>query len=125
MPRAILTLAIIGLAVYALADLAGARKEETGGLPKWLWAVLIVFVPLIGAIAWIVFRRSGAAPRQAGRGHGTPGQPGGPSARPRRTGPLPPDDDPEFLWHLEQERRRREGRQEDSGDPTQGGPTSP
>ncbi len=114
----LLTLAIIGLAVYALADLAGARKEETGGLPKWLWAVLIVLAPVIGAVAWIVFRRS--APRAAGPGY----RGSGPNLRARRQGPLAPDDDPEFLWRLEQERRRREGRSKDSGDPAQGGSTS-
>lgn len=121
MPRAILTLAIIGLAVYALADLAGARKEDTGGLPKWVWALLIVFVPVIGGVAWIVFRRT-TPDRPAGRG--APGRTGGPNLRTRREGPLAPDDDPEFLWRLEQERRRREGRPEDSGDPKQGGTSS-
>ncbi|QAY69920.1 PLD nuclease N-terminal domain-containing protein [Xylanimonas protaetiae] len=116
MPRVILTLAIIGLAVYALADLAGARKEETGGLPKWLWAVLIVVVPVIGGLAWIIFRRASgpAAAPQGGRGRQSSG--------PRREGPLAPDDDPEFLWRLKQqaerERRRREGRTGDPGDPT-------
>ncbi|ACZ29487.1 hypothetical protein Xcel_0448 [Xylanimonas cellulosilytica DSM 15894] len=116
MPRVILTLAIIGLAVYALADLAGARKEETGGLPKWLWAVLIVAVPLIGATAWIIFRRASGPVRPAQRGYGAYRPDGTPGKGPQRDGPLAPDDDPEFLWRLEQERRRREGRKEDTGD---------
>ena len=113
MPRVLLTLAIIGIAVYALADLAGARKEETGGLPKLLWAVLIVFVPIVGGVAWIIFRRASGPTAEAPSGRGR--QSGGT----RREGPLAPDDDPEFLWRLkleaERERRRREGH--DSGDP--------
>ncbi|GAB2451386.1 PLD nuclease N-terminal domain-containing protein [Xylanimonas ulmi] len=82
MPRVVLTLAVVGLVVYALADLAGARRDETGGLPKWLWAVVILALPALGALVWIVMRRS--TPRAPRRG-----------AR-----PIAPDDDPDFLRRL-------------------------
>ncbi|WP_425955118.1 PLDc N-terminal domain-containing protein [Xylanimonas sp. McL0601] len=98
MLRFLLTLAIIGLIVYAIADVAGARKEETGGLPKWLWVVVILLVPVVGALAWIMVRRTGG-PAPSSHGSSTSG--------PRHTGPVAPDDDPDFLWRLDQERRRR------------------
>jgi hypothetical protein len=122
MPRVILTLAIIGVAVFALADLANARKDQTGGLPKWLWAVLIVIVPVIGGLGWIVFRQSSRTTTYR------------PPLRPlgtRSTGPVAPDDDPEFLRRLAQEQeRRREGRREgNAGHPgsagTAGDPNDP
>ena len=105
MPRFLLLLAVVGLAVYSLADLAGARHDQTGGIPKWFWAIIIVLVPVIGPLAWIVFRRTGAAP-PAGSG------PSRGASGPRRGGgPLAPDDDPDFLRRLEQERREQERRE--------------
>ena len=99
MLRFLLTLTILGLIVYALADLAGARKGETGGLPKWLWVVIILVVPVVGALAWIMVRRTdGTTP---------PVRDDRTSTGPRRSGPVAPDDDPDFLWRLDQERRRR------------------
>ncbi|QAY64321.1 hypothetical protein ET495_15155 [Xylanimonas allomyrinae] len=98
MLRALLTLAVLGLVVYALTDLAGTRKDQTGGLPKWLWVVVIVLMPVVGSLVWIVFRRLGGRSSQG---------PAGPS------GPLAPDDDPEFLWRLDQERKRRERQEPD------------
>ncbi|MCL1871202.1 MAG: PLDc N-terminal domain-containing protein [Promicromonosporaceae bacterium] len=97
MARFVLTLLVIGLAVYALADLAGARKEEAGGLPKWLWALVIVFVPVVGGLAWILFRRSNGTTPDRGR-----------SSASRRTRPMAPDDDPDFLRHLDENRHRND-----------------
>ena len=44
----------VGLIVVALMDLV--RRERTRG-PKWLWAVIIVFVNLIGPILYLVLGR--------------------------------------------------------------------
>lgn len=115
--RVIVPLLVVGLMVYALVDAWSADEDERGGLPRWLWVILIVLLPLLGPISWIVVRasarRSGAGPSgpsgpSSGRGAGgsrpTPPRPG-----PRRpSGPVAPDDDPEFLWLLEQEKRKRE-----------------
>ncbi|ROS76690.1 phospholipase D-like protein [Cellulomonas sp. PhB143] len=121
-------LVLVGLAVYALADCADSDEQQRGGIPKGLWYVLIVVLPLFGPLAWIVSRRSRSA-RVAGPGYpasGTPGtRPGG--RRPRRGGrPVAPDDDPDFLWKLDQERRRRaQGGDEASGTPGPEGPADP
>lgn len=44
----------LGLLVYALADLL--RRERTRG-PKWAWALVILFISLIGPVAYLVFGR--------------------------------------------------------------------
>ncbi len=102
----LLPLIAVGLAVYALVDLASSDDEDRGGIPKGLWVVLIVLLPFVGPVAWILVKRSQrSVPR-----YGASGRPAaGPSAagRRRRAAPLAPDDDPEFLWRLEQQQRRQ------------------
>jgi len=102
----LLPLIAVGLAVYALVDLASSDEEDRGGIPKGLWVVLIVLLPFVGPIAWILVKRSQrSAPRYGGSGR--PGSGSTPPARRRRNVPLAPDDDPEFLWRLEQQQRRQ------------------
>jgi hypothetical protein len=100
--RVVLTLLVVGLDVYALVDLSNSEEEDRGGLPRWLWAVIIVLLPVFGAVAWIVMRQTG----RRSPGSGRPPRPGRGPQRP--SGPSAPDDDPDFLWRIEQERRRRE-----------------
>jgi hypothetical protein len=102
MVRALFFLVIIGLAVYALADIATSDDRARRGIPRGAW-LLIALLPVVGAVAWILSSR--AARAEGGPGGGARPATGG---GPRRSGPLAPDDDPEFLWRLEQERIRRE-----------------
>ena len=44
----------LGLMLFALVDLM--RRAKTKG-PKWLWALIIVFVNLIGPIVYFVMGR--------------------------------------------------------------------
>jgi hypothetical protein len=44
----------IGLMAFALVDLN--RRERTKG-PKWIWALVIIFVNLIGPIVYLVIGR--------------------------------------------------------------------
>jgi hypothetical protein len=123
MPRVLLILVIVGLMVYALVDVWGSEEDERGGLPRWLWVLLIVLLPLLGPISWIVVRVTG---RRANTGPGPSSGPGTGGVRPtapprpgprRPAGPAAPDDDPEFLWALEQEKRRREREARGSREP--------
>ncbi|MFC8800017.1 PLDc N-terminal domain-containing protein [Promicromonospora sp. NPDC057138] len=124
-PRVIVPLFVVGLMVYALADVWGAEEDERGGLPRWLWVLLIVLLPLLGPISWIVVRttsrRSGADPASGPSSGGSrptpPPRPPRPSPR-RPSGPAAPDDDPEFLWLLEQAKRKREREDRRSQDAT-------
>jgi hypothetical protein len=92
--RGLLVIGAMVLVVYALLDCLRRPGDQVRGLPKVAWVAVILLLPVIGALAWLL----------AGRGRG----PAGPPRRPER--PVAPDDDPDFLWRLEQERRRREKR---------------
>jgi len=81
------------LAVYALVDLVQTDEEDVQGLPKLVWVMLIVFIAVIGPIAWLVAGRRGRTWLPGLSRAGGPGQPG--SGR-----PTAPDDDPDFLRGL-------------------------
>jgi len=84
--RAVLFLAVAALTVFAAADCAQSTPAQRAGVPRWLWLVLIVLVPLLGPAVWLLVSRS------ASDGRGAPRGPQGPGA---------PDDDPEFLHRLD------------------------
>jgi hypothetical protein len=66
-----LILVQIAMQLYALVDLG--RRDTVRGGPKWLWALVIVFGNLIGAIAYLAVGRVPAAAAGAGSGPSTPG----------------------------------------------------
>jgi hypothetical protein len=103
--RNLLALAALGLIVYTVIDVVRSDERERLGLHKVLWVAFIVLLPLLGSVTWLLVRRTPRrdAARRPGIGHV-------PHA------PLAPDDDPEFLWRLEQDRRRREREAGDAGD---------
>jgi hypothetical protein len=49
-----LALVQLGLMVFALIDLI--RREKTRG-PKWVWALVILFVNMIGPIVYFIVGR--------------------------------------------------------------------
>jgi len=89
MLRLLLGLAYLGLVIYALTDVAQQPSPRPLGLPKVVWVVLIVVLPLAGSLGWLVAKYLG--------GEG--------SAEVDRR-PMAPDDDPDYLRWLEQQRRR-------------------
>ncbi|HWK90825.1 MAG TPA: PLD nuclease N-terminal domain-containing protein [Luteimicrobium sp.] len=97
--RGLLVLAAIGLLVYALTDCVTAQDKRPAGAPKALWILAIVLLPVLGPVLWLVLSRS------PGAGTSTP-----PTRGSRPSGPVAPDDDPDFLRRLDLERRRREQR---------------
>lgn len=107
MLRAIPAILSIAIAIFALADCVQTEDERVRGLPKWAWIVLIVLIPWVGPITWLIVGkdRTGGAGRGPGRG------------APRRSGPMAPDEDPEFLRKLDEdirrERRERERRRKE------------
>ncbi len=107
MPRAVLLLVTVGVAIYALVDLLRSRPEEIRGLPKFAWVVAIALVPLAGSVAYLIFGRVGA-------GTDSTGSTSGPRV-------VAPDDDPDFLRSLDWEGRRKERPSPD--DPDDGEPT--
>ncbi len=92
MARAVVLLFTVGVAIYALVDLLRSRPDEIRMVPKLAWVAGIVLFPLGGALAYLVFGRVGAG---ADKGLGASGP---------RT--IAPDDDPDFLRKLDQDKRR-------------------
>lgn len=82
------------LAIYALIDCIQTDEREIRGLPKIAWILLIVFVGIIGPVAWLIAGRA----RTGGSRLPLPGGSRDRSPQPPRT--LAPDDDPEFLGRL-------------------------
>jgi len=70
----------IAVAVYAFIDVLSMPSSRFYRGPKWLWAIGVVVLPLVGPLLWFVVGR----PRQV---HYTP----------RGSGP---DDDPDFLRRI-------------------------
>ena len=99
MLRVAVAILAVAVYIYCIIDVLRTPRGETRSLPKWLWLVLVVLVPLIGSALWLVLGRVWRAP---GSRFG------------RRRGPLAPDDDPTFLkqldddvWSKKMQRRRR------------------
>lgn len=115
--RAVFFLLYLALVGYALVDVIQADEEDLGGIQKGFWILAIVFLPLAGSIAWIVVS-NGARRRRAGSGGQVTGFPAGqpaPARYSRRVrsweqedAPVAPEDDPEFIWLMEQAQRKRE-----------------
>lgn len=126
--RNILFLILVGLVVYTVIDVIKSDRDERSGVPAPLWILLIVLLPVLGSIGWLVSSRSARA-RRPGGGTGGSGNGGGGGTRPptrgpqRPSGPVAPDDDPEFLWRLSQQQRRTQPGQPGAqpGGPADGG----
>jgi len=73
--------------LYAFIDVLQSRGSDVRTFPRWVWALVVVLLPVLGAIGWFILGR----PRRAAAG-------GGPG---RRRGPVAPDDDPAFLRELQ------------------------
>ena len=99
--RAILLLVTLGLAIYAMIDLLRSRSDEVQNLPRALWALLILVVPIAGPVGYLVLGR---------------GQSDGGSPQPRSRGVVGPDDDPDFLRTLDDENRRQHPAPGEPGD---------
>lgn len=97
MARVLFVLAAIGITVYAAIDCLRSDDDDIRSLPKPLWLLLIVAVPLVGGLIWIFFGHQAAPGNQP----------------PRRLRSLGPDDDPDFLRTLDK-RQPKPGDEEKS-----------
>lgn len=95
---------LVAITFYSLFDCMVRDRSLISVLPKWVWALVILFVPILGAILWYLFGRSSFPPKAPGRG-----------------GQRAPDDDPEYLRKVaddiaDQHRRaRRENGETETG----------
>lgn len=105
MLRVIAVLVLIALYISFIIDVIRTPAVNVRSLPKALWLLLVIILPVVGGVLWFLFGR----PKQA---------PGGRFGRRRR--PIAPDDDPKFLKKVDEEAwrermRRRRGESESDG----------
>lgn len=84
---------VVAFTLFCVFDVLGSDDRTRRGVPRPAWLLVVVALPVVGGVVWLVVSRLAAR---------TPG---------RAAGPIAPDDDPEFLFRLDQERRRREQQQ--------------
>jgi hypothetical protein len=97
--------AVVIFTVFVTVFAASAKKTEVRNLPKWLWIVLCLFVPVAGGVLYLILGRPNR---------------GGSSVTKTRT--VAPDDDPQFLRDLSQRlnedenKKKKQDEQDDSGE---------
>ena len=97
----------LALLVVALISCLSAEEGEIRALPRIAWVFLILLFSPIGAIAWFV---AGRPARPVRLSNGTTWRPGSgfPERERPRAAPVAPDDDPEFLKSLGEDKTRLE-----------------
>lgn len=128
MPRLLIPLIIVsvGVMIYALIEAISTPSARTRIMPKGIWIVVIILVPLIGGVLWLLFGNENSYLASTVQGFQKTSGP---------TRPTTPDDDEEFLRSLdvqrnqkrrdeeldrrERELRRREAELEDDSDEDQ------
>ena len=116
--RIVLIVLAIALVLYSLLDCARTPEEGLPArIPKFVWIILIILFPTVGAIAWIITSRVKAAEERGGVVEPTvwSSREGTTFQRPARPRPVAPDEDPEFLRSLERDIRRRRKKETEDG----------
>ena len=96
MVRLFIFLAAAQLALFVLALISCLSAERVRALPRALWVLLIVVIPVAGPIAYFVAGRPASPPLE------------GSLVRRVAHRPSSPDDDPEFLRTVDSEQSRRD-----------------
>ena len=96
MVRLFVFLAAVQLVLFVLALIGALSADRVRTLPRALWVLVIVLIPVFGPIAYFLYGRPVPPPREGGPIH---------RGSPR---PSSPDDDPDFLRTVDTEQSRRE-----------------
>ena len=83
---------MVVLLVAALVDVIRIDPSRVRALPKALWAVIVIAIVIIGPILWFTLGRERLERRDGGR----------------YRGPVAPDDDPEFLRRIADEKAQEQ-----------------
>ncbi len=91
-------LVAIAFYIYSIIDVLRSPKTQSRTLPKYVWLVIVIVLPILGGAMWLLLGRVWPAGGFTGR----------------KSGPDAPDDDPKFLRKLDDDvwvdkmRKRRE-----------------
>jgi hypothetical protein len=91
----VVAVAAVAFTVYALIDCATMPKQRIRSLRRGVWVLLIVVLPVLGALLWFLLGRAPASPERVSRYRG-------------------PEDDPDFLGEQDPERPRTDKDQDDA-----------
>ncbi|GAA1433505.1 PLD nuclease N-terminal domain-containing protein [Streptomyces thermospinosisporus] len=99
MLRVLMFLVPLALSIYAFIDCISTSDEDVRHMPKPLWAILVLLFPLAGSISWIIAgKQRHPVTRGMGRGQW-----------------VAPDDNPDFLKSLDENKPRERDRDRDAG----------
>ena len=108
----LLGLVVMALWIYCILDVIATENSLVRNLPKGMWLLLVIFLPMIGSVAWLALGRPMYAGWRPGDTTVRPTRPVlGPEDRPdfpRRASLDPPPDDAARLEAWEADLRRRE-----------------
>lgn len=114
----IVVVAAVAFTVYAAIDCATMPRERVRSLRRGIWVLLVIVLPVLGAVLWFLLGRASATEPGGGSGYRGPeddpdflGGPHGPEQH--RTDK---DQDDETLRDLEQQFRERDRRDRDRRD---------
>jgi hypothetical protein len=96
MVRLFVFLAAVQLVVLVLALISSLSADRVRIMPRALWVVVILVIPLLGPLAYFIWGRPVAPPREGG------------TIRRASPPPASPDDDPDFLRSMDTEQSRRD-----------------
>jgi hypothetical protein len=86
------------LTVVAVVDIVLIDPGRVRAVPKWVWIVISILLFIVGPLLWFFVGRIRIV-------------------RPAAAGPLAPDDDPDFLRGLGEQRREQQRPGDDPDDP--------
>lgn len=100
MPRLLIPLIIVslGVMIYALIEAISTPSERTRIMPKGVWIMVIILIPLIGGVLWLLFGNENAYLASTVQGFKKASGPARPTT---------PDDDEEFLRSLDIQRAQQ------------------
>ncbi|MFJ2027634.1 PLD nuclease N-terminal domain-containing protein [Streptomyces sp. V2I9] len=94
----------LALTIYAFIDCLNTSEEDTKHLPKIAWVFIILLFWIVGPIVWLM----------AGKARRTTAGPGS-WQRSRRQQWVAPDDNPDFLKSLKDDRKPEAEAEEEQG----------
>ncbi|HET6478864.1 MAG TPA: PLD nuclease N-terminal domain-containing protein [Actinoplanes sp.] len=95
MVRLFILLAAVQLVLLVLSLISCLSAVRVRNAPRFVWVLVILFLPLLGPVAYFAWGRPAPIPQEG-------------TVMRRRRAPAAPDDDPDFLRSVDTEQSRRD-----------------